>query len=61
MELSSVSRLHELFVNLIRRDTQKSGVKKGKDVIITYGFGITPFGEALIAYTDKGNLLFRVY
>jgi len=53
MGLSSVSRLHELFVNLIGV-TPKEWREKGKDVIITYGFGITPFGEALIAYTDKG-------
>ena len=51
--LSSVSRLHELFVNLIGV-TPKEWREKGRDVIITYGFGITPFGEALIAYTDKG-------
>lgn len=53
MGLSSVSRLHELFVNLIGV-TPKEWREKGRDVIITYGFGITPFGEALIAYTDKG-------
>ena len=51
--LSSSSRLHELFVNLIGV-TPKEWREKGKDVTITYGFGITPFGEALIAYTDKG-------
>ncbi len=51
--LSSVSRLHELFVNLIGV-TPKEWREKGRDVVITYGFGITPFGEALIAYTDKG-------
>lgn len=51
--LSSVSRLHELFVNLIGV-TPKEWREKGRDVIIIYGFGITPFGEALIAYTDKG-------
>ena len=51
--LSSVSRLHELFVNLIGV-TPKEWREKGKDVVITYGFGITPFGQALIAYTDKG-------
>lgn len=53
MGLSSVSRLHELFVNLIGV-TPKEWREKGKDVIIMYGFGLTPFGEALIAYTDKG-------
>ncbi len=51
--LSSTSRLHELFVNLIGV-TPKEWREKGKDVTITYGYGITPFGEALIAYTDKG-------
>ena len=51
--LSSSSRLHELFVNLIGV-TPKEWREKGKDVAMTYGFGITPFGEALIAYTDKG-------
>lgn len=27
--------------------------KVGKDMLITYGYGETPFGEALIAYTPK--------
>ncbi|MPL89705.1 Bifunctional transcriptional activator/DNA repair enzyme Ada [bioreactor metagenome] len=51
--LSSTSRLHELFVNLIGV-TPKEWREKGKDVQITYGFGQTPFGEALIGFTDKG-------
>ncbi len=51
--LSSSSRLHELFVNLIGV-TPKEWREKGKDVLITYGYGRTLFGEALIAYTDKG-------
>ena len=51
--LSSTSRLHELFVNLIGV-TPKEWKEKGKDVEITYGFGQTPFGEALIGFTDKG-------
>jgi len=51
--LSSSSRLHELFVNLIGV-TPKEWREKGRDVLITYGYGETPFGEALIAYTDKG-------
>ena len=54
--LSSVSRLHELFVNLIGV-TPKEWREKGKDVVITYGFGITPFGQALIAYTDKVSVI----
>ena len=51
--LSSTSRLHELFVNLIGV-TPKEWKEKGKDVHITYGFGQTPFGEALIGFTDNG-------
>ena len=51
--LSSTSRLHELFVNLIGV-TPKEWKEKGKDVQITYGFGQTPFGEALIGFTQKG-------
>jgi AraC family transcriptional regulator, regulatory protein of adaptative response / methylated-DNA-[protein]-cysteine methyltransferase len=43
----------ELFVNLIGV-TPKEWKEKGKDVQITYGFGETPFGEALIGFTDKG-------
>ena len=53
MGLSSSSRLHELFVNLIGV-TPKEYREKGKDVRITYGFGESPFGEALIAFTEKG-------
>lgn len=34
--------------------TQKQWREKAKDILITYGYGDTPFGEALIAYTDKG-------
>ncbi|RXJ57938.1 bifunctional helix-turn-helix domain-containing protein/methylated-DNA--[protein]-cysteine S-methyltransferase [Candidatus Marinarcus aquaticus] len=51
--LSSSSRLHELFVNLIGV-TPKEWKEKGKDVQITYGFGQTPFGKALIGFTLKG-------
>ena len=51
--LSSTSRLHELFVNLIGV-TPKEYREKGKNVTITYGYGDTPFGEALIAFTSKG-------
>ncbi len=51
--LSSTSRLHELFVNLIGV-TPKEYREKGKDVRITYGYGESPFGEALIAFTEKG-------
>ncbi|MDD2358386.1 MAG: methylated-DNA--[protein]-cysteine S-methyltransferase [Thiovulaceae bacterium] len=51
--LSSSSRLHELFVNLIGV-TPKEYREKGKNVEIVYGYGETPFGEALIGFTCKG-------
>lgn len=53
MGLSSSSRLHELFINLIGV-TPKEWKEKGKNVVITYGYGKTPFGEALVGFTDKG-------
>ncbi len=51
--LSSPSRLHDLFVNIIGV-TPKEYKELGKNVKITYGFGVTPFGEALIGFTKRG-------
>lgn len=51
--LSSTSRLHDLFVNIIGV-TPKEYKESGLDVEITYGYGSTPFGEALIAFTKRG-------
>ncbi|WP_121628476.1 bifunctional helix-turn-helix domain-containing protein/methylated-DNA--[protein]-cysteine S-methyltransferase [Poseidonibacter antarcticus] len=51
--LSSPSRLHDLFVNIIGV-TPKEYKQSGKNVEITYGYGFTPFGEALIAFTKRG-------
>ncbi|MAD43140.1 MAG: 6-O-methylguanine DNA methyltransferase [Arcobacter sp.] len=51
--LSSSSRLHDLFVNIIGV-TPKEYKESGKNVDITYGYGVTPFGEALIAFTKRG-------
>lgn len=51
--LSSTSRMHELFVNMIGV-TPGEWKKLGEDVTITYAFGFTPFGKALIATTQKG-------
>jgi len=51
--LSSPSRLHDLFVNIIGV-TPKEYKESGKNVDITYGYGFTPFGEALIAFTRRG-------
>ncbi|WP_458699741.1 bifunctional helix-turn-helix domain-containing protein/methylated-DNA--[protein]-cysteine S-methyltransferase [Sulfurospirillum sp. 1307] len=51
--LTSSSRLHELFVKF-------SGITPGEykkmdeTILITYGFGYTPFGKALIANTKRG-------
>jgi len=53
MGLSSSSRLHDLFVNIIGV-TPKEYKESGKNVKITYGYGFTPFGEALIAFTKRG-------
>jgi len=51
--LSSSSRLHDLFVNIIGV-TPKEYKELGRNVEITYGFGVTPFGEALIGFTKRG-------
>jgi len=51
--LSSSSRLHDLFVNIIGV-TPKEYKESGKNVDITYGYGSTPFGKALIAFTKRG-------
>lgn len=51
--LSSSSRLHDLFVNIIGV-TPKEYKELGKNVKITYGYGATPFGEALIGFTKRG-------
>ena len=51
--LSSSSRLHDLFVNIIGV-TPKEYKELGKNVEITYGYGVTPFGEALIGFTKRG-------
>ena len=51
--LSSSSRLHDLFVNIIGV-TPKEYKELGKNVEITYGYGATPFGVALIGFTKRG-------
>ena len=51
--LSSSSRLHDLFVNIIGV-TPKEYKQLGKNVDITYGYGSSPFGKALIAFTKRG-------
>ena len=51
--LSSLGRLHDLFVNTegVSPGEYKS---RGTGVIIRYGLHLTPFGKCLIATTDRG-------
>ena len=51
--LSSSSRLHELFVNFVGV-TPKEYKELGEGLEITYGYGFTPFGKVLIAFTKRG-------
>ncbi len=58
--LSSPSRLHDLFVNIIGV-TPKEYKELGQNVEITYGYGYTPFGNALIATTKRGICFLGFY
>lgn len=51
--LSGSSRLHDLFVT---HEAMTPGAyrNRGADLVISYGFHPSPFGEALIMITDKG-------
>jgi AraC family transcriptional regulator of adaptative response/methylated-DNA-[protein]-cysteine methyltransferase len=51
--LSSTSRLHDLFISIegMTPSTYRNG---GKNLTINYSFSNTPFGEVIIASTDKG-------
>jgi AraC family transcriptional regulator of adaptative response/methylated-DNA-[protein]-cysteine methyltransferase len=51
--LSGPGRLHDLFVTC-EAVTPGQYKTKGLDLIIEYGFYPTPFGECLVASTDKG-------
>lgn len=59
MGLSSPGRLHDLFVN-IEAVTPDEFRKQGASLKIRYGFHPSPFGEFLVAVTDRGisNLAF---
>jgi AraC family transcriptional regulator of adaptative response/methylated-DNA-[protein]-cysteine methyltransferase len=50
---SASSRLHDLFVNIegMTPGEYKNG---GKNLTIHYSFGLSPFGEVLVASTEKG-------
>ena len=51
--LSGPGRLHDLFVN-VEAMTPGEYKTKGKDLRISYGFHMTPFGESLLAVTPRG-------
>ena len=56
--LSSPSRLHDLFVSF-EAMTPGAYKKLGKDLDIFFGFHPTPFGECLIAITERGICALR--
>ena len=51
--LSGPGRLHDLFVS-VEAMTPGEFKTQGKDMIISYGFHATPFGECLLAVTPRG-------
>jgi AraC family transcriptional regulator of adaptative response/methylated-DNA-[protein]-cysteine methyltransferase len=51
--LSGPSRLHDLFVS-VEAMTPGEFKTKGKELLISYGFHATPFGECLLAVTPRG-------
>jgi len=57
--LSSAGRLHDLFVN-VDAVTPGEFRRRGENLKIRYGFYPSPFGECLVAITDRGitNLVF---
>jgi len=51
--LSGPGRLHDLLITT-EAMTPGEAKRKGLGVEMKYGYGITPFGEALLAWTDRG-------
>ena len=51
--LSGPGRLHDLLITT-QAMTPGEAKRKGLGVEINLGYGITPFGEALLAWTDRG-------
>jgi AraC family transcriptional regulator of adaptative response/methylated-DNA-[protein]-cysteine methyltransferase len=51
--LSGPGRLHDLLITT-QAMTPGEAKRKGLGVDISYGYGITPFGEALLAWTNRG-------
>lgn len=60
--LSSTSRLHDLFVNIegMSPAEYKNG---GKSLVIHYSFSVSPFGNIMVASTEKGicHMAFETY
>jgi AraC family transcriptional regulator of adaptative response/methylated-DNA-[protein]-cysteine methyltransferase len=51
--LSGPGRLHDLLITT-QAMTPGEAKRKALGVNISYGFGMTPFGEALLAWTERG-------
>jgi len=51
--LSGPGRLHDLLITT-EAMTPGEAKRKGLGVEMKYGYGVTPFGEALLAWTDRG-------
>ncbi len=51
--LSGPGRLHDLMIST-EAMTPGEAKRKGLGVKMRYGYGMTPFGEALLAWTDRG-------
>jgi AraC family transcriptional regulator of adaptative response/methylated-DNA-[protein]-cysteine methyltransferase len=51
--LSGPGRLHDLLITTVAI-TPGEARRKGRGVDMQYGYGLTPFGEALLAWTDRG-------
>ena len=51
--LSGPGRLHDLLITTVAI-TPGEAKRKGLGVEIHYGYGLTPFGEALLAWTERG-------
>ena len=51
--LSGPGRLHDLLIST-QAMTPGEAKRKGLGVDVSYGYGDTPFGEALLAWTDRG-------
>ncbi len=58
--LSGTSRLHDLFIN-IEGMTPAEYKNGGKDLIINYSFSESPFGNLIIASTQKGVCYMAFY